>query len=403
MVTRFSTAVVTLLLVGWAAISEEAPAPTETPAPAPAPAAPGGSPMEPQQVRVSVKIVEYQMAKGVETGLSAYFARRNKDRAYGRVLAPDGTVIQPGRITSGNGAITTADITFPIDAAGGITVFLDRLRMSEGDLEFLLQALVDESRATIVSRPTTMVTIGAAEYNELKTVRNIPYENPTVVGATVVQQTSFRDVGVNLKVKVPELIDDDGDPNTTEDTYVKLDVAADIMDLGSDIVVAVDNRLFGSDAIRAPQFITRSVQTQVWVRHGQVLMLGGLYRNQKIKTLDTVPWLSQAENLAVGMAERVVPGNFLGSPVSSTLGNRATRQERTELVFFIKCEQWLPAYTVAGPHGFAQTEPSGKKVSPKDVITDVIQGISELPQGIAEGISGQPISGPVESELGGIR
>jgi hypothetical protein len=39
----------------------------------------------PQQVNVSVKIVEFQARKGVESGLSMFYARRNEIRPYGRV------------------------------------------------------------------------------------------------------------------------------------------------------------------------------------------------------------------------------------------------------------------------------------------------------------------------------
>ena len=346
---------------------------------------------DPEQVTVSVRIVEYQMVKSIETGLSAFFARRNTPRAYGRVM-------------SGNGAITTADLTFPISTQNaGLTVFLDQIRMSEGDLEMVLQGLVDQSQAYILAKPQATLKVGGGA-TKLETVKELPYEDPKVVGAVVVRQTSFRNAGVMMEVTAKEIADDDGDPNTTDDTYILLDVTADLKEPGADVVVAADDQLYGADAISAPRFLTRTVHTQVWVRHGQVLILGGLFRNQKDRKLRTLPWISQGETVVMGLMDRLVPGDLISSPISSTLGSRAVGYDRVELVFFIKCERWRPAYTVADDHGFFDLEEDEEegKSGPKDVIKGVVEGIADLPQGIAEGISGTSSEDSIESELGGI-
>ncbi|MFO7975789.1 MAG: hypothetical protein R6V12_14275 [Candidatus Hydrogenedentota bacterium] len=378
-----------VLLVGLIApagfAGEEAPAEEAPPPPPPDEAAP-------KQVNVSVKVVEFQTVKSVETGFSAFFARRNKERLYGRV-------------TSGNGAIRTADLTFPTSSGSrleGLTVFLDNISTHYGDIEMVLQALVDENRAYILSRPKAMVMIGAERPGTvIKTVREIPYEDTTVVGATVVQATSFRDTGVALTLKVPKVTDDDGDWATLEDTYINLNVQAEVKELGSRIVIALDDSLTsGGTQITAPVFITRSIQTNVWVRHGQVLVLGGLYRNTKQKSLETVPWLTQAEDVAVGLAERVVPGNFIGAPLSATVGHRNTDDGRRELVFFIKSEVWRPSYLVADEHGFVDLEEeTSQKVSPTGLLTDILEGVSDIPQNLGEAITGEPTDEGIEAEL----
>ncbi len=342
----------------------------------------------PEQVTVTMKVVEFQATKGVDTGLSAFYARRNEPKTYGRV-------------SDGQGAISTADLTFPLDTEGAITVFLDRIHMSDGDLEFVLQGLVNENRAYILSRPKAMVMVRNAVPTIIETVEENPYENPTVVGTTVVGVTDFRKTGVILQVGVPEVIDDDGDWTTVDDTYIQLQLMAEVKELGEDIVVAVDDRFAGANQVVAPTFVSRSITTNVWVRHGQVLILGGLFRNRKAKSLDSVPGLTKAEDLAVGLVERVVPGNLIGSPVSSTLGNRTTEEQRRELVFFIKCEAWRPAYTVADESVFEDEDQPKERVKPTDVIGDVIGGIANIPEGIAEGISGEKRKEGIDSELGG--
>ncbi|GMU93629.1 MAG: hypothetical protein AMXMBFR4_26870 [Candidatus Hydrogenedentota bacterium] len=341
----------------------------------------------PKQVNVSVKVVEFQATKGVETGLSAFYARRENVKPYGRV-------------SDGEGAISTADLTFPLDTEGAITVFLDRLRLSDGDMEVILQALVNENRAFILDRPRAMVPIQSPIPTVIETVEENPYEKPTVVGTTVVAATAFQKTGVIMTVQVPNAIDDDGNWETTDDTYFNLLLRAEVKELGEQIVVAEQELIVGANRITAPTFVSRSIDTQVWVRHGQVLVLGGLFRNRKIKSHDSVPGLAKLEDMAVGLAERVIPGNVIGSPVTSTLGNRSSEEQRRELVFFIKAEGWRPAYTVAEEQSLF-TDERRDRVKPTDIIGDVIGGITSIPEGIAEGIAGPTRERKgVQSELG---
>ena len=82
----------------------------------------------------------------------------------------------------------------------------------------------------------------------------------------------------------------------------------------------------------------------------------------------------------------MIPGNFLVSPISPTIGSRSVSDGRRELVFLIKSEIWRPAFTITDNHGFQEEkkEKEKKKQSPTDVITDIVQGISEIPEGLAK-------------------
>ena len=393
---RIAVAVSVLMLVACLGVAQDGatPASETTPASEDA-AAPVTMPLDaPQAVTVTAKIIEFQATKGVETGLSAYFRRRNRVNWFGIVKPP----VQ---------GIMEADVTFPVSSTSGITVFLDRLRLTEGDLEIVLQGLVNENRAEILSRPRIMVMVGG-DINQIGTTQRVPYENTAVVGATAVQTTEFQSTGVSLQVEVPKVIDLDGDWNTREDTLIQLQVRVEVSEEGQRIVVALDDRSQGgvltqtSNELTAPEFVTRTLKSRMWVRDGQTLVMSGLYRNAKTKSLSTVPWLTQAEDLAVGLAERAVPGEFLASPVSATVGNRATNESRRELVFFIKAESWRPAFTVADEHSLRRAAEDLKaRPKPTDVITGVLEGITQLPQGIAEGIKREGGSGDITSELGG--
>jgi hypothetical protein len=397
-----------ILLVACVAVpAQEAPPPEAAPPPveavpaeaAPAPVIPQLPPLtQPLQVVVSAKIVEFQANKGVETGLSAYFARSNKVDWWGIVHTP----------TAG---IMTADVTFPAGSGAGITVFLDRIAMTDGDLEVVLQALVDENKATILSQPKVMVKVGPNEKTKITTSQRIPYENTKVVGSTAVQTTDFRQTGVTLEIGVPNIYDLDGNWATTDDTLIELVIYADVSEEGQRLVIALDDQLApgnnfaeGRNAITAPEFIARNISTQLYVRNGQVLVMGGLFQNSRSKNITSVPWLSQSEDFVLGMAERVVPGEYLWSPFSSIFGNRRTRAARRELVFLIKAEAWRPAFTVADDHGFIDAGAMGERARPSDIITGVIGGITEIPQDIGEGIKRRTTpQDQIESELGGRR
>ena len=342
-------------------------------------APPPPDPNMPTQVKVSVKIVEFQITRGLETGLSAYFARRQERRLF-------------NRLPFESSHLNTADLTFPMTNPA-ITVFLDRINMSEGDLEVVLQALASESRATILSRPRALVKVQEPTRTIVKTVTENPYENLVVVGQTTVTTTDFKNTGVTLAVSVPELTDDDSDWYTQEDSYIKLFINADVNELGSDIDVQT--------GITAPSFSNRMIETTVWARHGQMLILGGLYRNQKNKQLTTVPWLSQAENVAMGTAEQLVPGNITASPLSSSVGNRRNSDERRELVFFIKTETWLPTYVILDEHQFDFEEDIEVKPSPVEIVKEKAKQAVNYPLDVIERVSGESLTSELGSELDG--
>lgn len=346
----------------------------------------------PQQVQVSVKVIEFQTSKDVETGLSAYFKQRTEPQPYGRVA-------------SGVGSISASDITFPSSASAGITVFLDRLVTKYGDIEVVLQGLVDQGKAFILSQPTALVPVAPANDTKptvIKTTQQVPYEDTTVIGYTPVQTTKFKETGVSLTVSALGVVDDDGDPNTRQDTYVRLNLIATVKEEGQRITVALDDQVSSggvftdaSNAIQVPEFVSREIKTEVWVRHGQVLMLGGLYRNTKDKDLATLPWLPQSDRFMNGLIQRVVPFAVEPVPLSSSIGNNKITGARRELAFLIKVG--VPALIYDETTDVVEEESFISR--PTAVVTDVLRGISQIPQGIAEGVTGESLGEDISSGL----
>jgi len=357
-----------------------------------------GFSQEQQQINVTIKIIEFQTSKGTETGLSAYFARRMNPRPYGLVQ-------------TGNGVVSGASMAFQSSSTAGITLFLDELSNYYGEFELVLQALVDQNRAFILSQPKVMVPVGAAVPTTISTTQKIPYEKTVAVGATTIQTTDFRDTGVMVNVSALQLYDVDGNSTTTEDVYIQLKLAATVNEEGQRITVALDDNTSSSggvftrtsNAISVPEFISRSIDTTVWVRNGQALILGGLYRNTKQKNLATLPWLTQGENMLNNVVNQISPINDTPNiPLASPFGNRSNNESRRELVFVVKADVWRKAFTVTEGFGLASDEPvqEGESEGEEDVIkpkesgnfiNELIESLtnSEESMGVGESLGGR--------------
>ncbi|NLV42786.1 MAG: type II and III secretion system protein [Candidatus Hydrogenedentes bacterium] len=367
--------------------------------------APRAQAQEQKQVNVAVKIIEFQTSRGSESGLSAYFKQRNEPRPYGRVA-------------SGNGNISSAAYTFPSSVSTGLTVLFDNLSNHWGDFEVVLQALVDQNRAFILSQPKVMVPVAAAVPTVIKTTQDVPFENTVVIGSTANQVTAFRPTGVTLTVSALQVVDDDGNPSTTEDVFIQLKLQAEISEEGERITVALDSRALTSSGnlssntvgISVPEFVSRSVDTTVWVRNGQVLVMGGLYRNTVTNNTSQMPWLTQGENAAANVVSRVIPAvRDMKTPVTSVLGNKGNSESRRELVFLVKADVWRKSYTVADDFGFAEAAEGGQAADaepekeeeapakrPGDVISGVLKNLGvtselggQMPDATTGGISGE--------------
>ncbi len=352
------------------------------------------SAQDPQQVNVSAKIIEFQTNKYLDTGFSAYFKERAEQRW--------------GQVRPGNAAISAADFTFPKSDSLGITVFLDRLSGHYGDIELVLQALVDQGRAFVLSRPKAMVMVGADKKpTVIETVEETPYEETKIFGATASQITVFRPTGVMLSVNALAVYDEDGNLDTTGDTYINLVIHAKVDEEGSRVPVALDNRVNSETGnfISVPQFNSRMIKTTVWVRHGQVLILGGLFLNRKAKDLKSAPWLSQGEDLVSGTIQRLTPFAAPEIPLTAGLGKNRSEHQRRELVFLLKADLWRPSYTLANELGFLEEgeieEESAERKKPTDVIKGMLEDITGVPQGLVEGIAGDIPEPSVTGSLGG--
>jgi type IV pilus assembly protein PilQ len=134
------------------------------------------------------------------------------------------------------------------------------------DLE--LTALQAEGRGEIVSTPR-VITANQKEAI-IKQGVEIPYQQSASSGATT---TQFKEAVLSLTV-TPQITPDN---NIIMDLFVSKDSVGQLTPSATGGLV--------------PSIDTRSVQTQVLVRDGQTVVLGGIYETERRETINKVPFL----------------------------------------------------------------------------------------------------------------
>lgn len=215
------------------------------------------------QVLVEVLIAEVSFTKTMELGVEWRIADDYKGDA----------AVFGG---SGFGEFDQLSVSFPA-VPNGLVVGAIGETITFGDLEFpslgaLIRALRTDSDVNILSTPTLVTTDNR--------------EAEIVVGQTVPFQTSqkfdsnnqpiftfdYRDVGLTLKMT----------PQINNDGFVK-------MDIFSKLEALVSNTL-GTQEL-APTTLKRQADTSVVVKDGYTVVIGGMIRDDKIKTQSRVPIL----------------------------------------------------------------------------------------------------------------
>nr|WP_263316979.1 type IV pilus secretin PilQ [Marinobacter sp. R17] len=155
------------------------------------------------------------------------------------------------------------------------------------DLE--LSAYASDGQAEIVAQPK--VVTADRQTAKIKSGEEIPYQEASSSGATSV---SFKEAALSLEVT----------PQITPDDKIIMDLA-----------VNQDSR--GQVTNGIPSIDTNEVTTQVLVRNGETVVLGGIFQSEKSTTITKTPFLGD------------IP--YLGA----LFRNKSVVDERSELLVFI--------------------------------------------------------------------
>ncbi len=265
----------------------------ETPAEAQEAAGSTGEPLDLKQATVEAIVLEYSSTSLFDFGMSGVFAR---------FAAPPGS--------TGPGTVSLVDMAFPsLNTTGlGLEMFLDNITIGEGTFEFLIQALQQDERIEILSRPRVTLQKGGTQA-VVQTVERVPYETTKVVGTTTVQVTEFKDTGVTLMVTLMDI---------TDDEYVDLEVRAAVIAAGPRLSVALAAEPKEGAVLLVPEFFDRSVNTRVTVGDRQVLVLGALLSTEKSTSRRGLPVLGEIPIL------------------EHLFSSRRTQEMYRELIFLLK-------------------------------------------------------------------
>ncbi len=136
-----------------------------------------------------------------------------------------------------------------------------------------LNALVTSGDGKILARPNVMTFNGNKA--TIFIGDQLPIVTPSTTGGTTTNTTSYKNAGISLSY-VPRINDDDF---ITASVFVEVSTPT-MVTLGS-----------GSGATQAYQITTRSAQTNVRMKDGDTLVIGGLISSSDTKNMSKVPIL----------------------------------------------------------------------------------------------------------------
>jgi type II secretion system protein D len=204
------------------------------------------------QVMISVLIAEVSLSDGVELGVE--IAGQDLTFTENAVMGPNGTL---------DGSDFDWVAGTDLGAAGlGLGGF--NFTITGEDFSFLLHALQTDSRIEVLSRPILLVRNG--EEGKITIADQVPYVESTQINDTGSTNSSIarEDVGIILTTT----------PHISPDGFVTVELKQELSNIsGRDVQL--------TEGVASPVFQTREVDTNVTVRDGETVVIGGLITSRE--------------------------------------------------------------------------------------------------------------------------
>lgn len=233
-----------------------------------------------RQVMIEARIVEasdtFGKALGVKLGGNDLRAQKGGDGGYqisGNDRIAFGTSYANAVASSGAGGVndlTSNFVNMPV--AGGATFALSIFNASANRfLNLEISALEADGKGKVVSSPRVIT----ADQNKalIEQGTEFPYQVASASGATSI---AFRKA--SLKLEVTPQITPEGN------IILNLDVSKDTRGINTNAGYAID---------------TKHIQTQVLVENGGTVVIGGIFTEDQVNTIDKVPFLGDLPGLGV--------------------------------------------------------------------------------------------------------
>jgi len=198
---------------------------------------------------------------------------------------------------SGDTSFSLGNSDTPTPSFPGFSFFYS----NKDNISGTLNALEKRANIKVISAPKLLVLnnqTAALQVGDQVPITTQSATNLNSSNDTIVNSVEYRDTGVILKVT----------PRVNGSGLVLLDIAQEVSDV-------TENQTSGIDS---PTISTRRISTSIAVQDGQVIALGGMFRNSKIFGKNGVPFLSRI-------------------PVLGALfGTNTDTRNRTELLVILK-------------------------------------------------------------------
>lgn len=213
------------------------------------------------QVMISVLIAEVKLTDNLEFGIE--FAGQDLNFSEEAIVGP-------------NGIIQGEDFDWvagtQLGAAGSGLGF--GFTFNGEDFSFLLHALEQDSRLEVLSRPILMVRNG--EEGNITIADQIPFVESSQIteGGNINSVVGREDVGIVLTTT----------PHISPDGYVTIELSQEESSFSGE-------NLQLTESVSQPIFSTREVDTNVTVRDGETVVIGGLINTRLSEGESRVPFL----------------------------------------------------------------------------------------------------------------
>lgn len=218
----------------------------------------------PRQIMVEVVILDVQLKDDTEIGINwDILSNKNYDVGYRQNFTTTG--LRVGSTIASSDNIGNATAFNSTGLAGDFSII-------SGTIRNVIHLIQQKRNVEILASPRVMMVSGQSAY--IKAVEEIPYKEMTETsggggGVSALTSTQFKEVGVNLQVTAT-ITDDDGIFLTVE---TEQNVKTSVTSAG---VPVVD---------------TRKAKTSLLLKDSQIVVIGGLRRQEKTKKVDQIPIL----------------------------------------------------------------------------------------------------------------
>lgn len=194
----------------------------------------------------------------------------------------------PGSVTISTDQ--TAGSTYTGITPASWKTFFSISNWSRIPFEFRLDALIQEGKARILSRPRLACQSGKEA--ELLVGGEKPILTTEIAGESGASGTDveYKEYGIKLKIR----------PTVSEEERIKLSVNVEVSDVGTAETLGSAT----SPTARAYPLTKRTASTELFLDNGQTLSIGGLIRQKTEEDLRRMPWLSDIPVLGMFFRKR---------------------------------------------------------------------------------------------------